>query len=734
VQSSWPLPRFGFAFVAGVLPAAGFLAELATGMFAEVAFPLFPTPLHTFAVGLAVVLNLALHAPRCVPGLVWRAAALGYVTGSALVYALAESSALPLILFAVTFCGLGLLAAAPFWTCLGLLWLWPETWRQWRAAGRRGATLLLVAAPAALLVPGLVVASRLLQTRVLEHMHAVAASSDPAAVRAALDWLRAAPVGPQDAICRGGYWFDQNRLGEGDLCWFVDYVQRPVTLDVEAARGVYHRVHGCAWTDPDAPLRLASSRLEVGVERDAAVARVDWLLEFANTGFTDVEARAEIRLLEGAVASALSLWIGGVERPAAFGPAAQARAAYEEVVRKRRDPALLQETAPGRLLLQVFPVPRRGGQVRVRVGCTVPLQLRDDGNWLQLPELVVTACATAGVEHRVELDDGAGRRQLRRTFGALGATPLRFDRSAPRARCRDADGVLEQELVPVPAAAVPSSAPVVLAIDASASAAEALPRPSALLDALPPDTRCTVLVAGSAGFERREGNAADGALRSWLAEQPFQGGVDAVPMLEVAAAAAAAMPGTRVVWLHGNQPVEHTPCARLRLALVGVPLFALALAEGVNVVRDEVADAALPLARSGDPADDVRCLFARGPALESFVRRWSRPGADAPAAAVVSDQLGRLWAAGEARALRQNGMAAAAAAFASRYRLVTAGAAAVVLETGAQYAANGLDPGATLGTEPHGQPLGSPVPEPSTAVLLAAGVLLLLLRARAARR
>jgi hypothetical protein len=57
-----------------------------------------------------------------------------------------------------------------------------------------------------------------------------------------------------------------------------------------------------------------------------------------------------------------------------------------------------------------------------------------------------------------------------------------------------------------------------------------------------------------------------------------------------------------------------------------------------------------------------------------------------------------------------------------------------VLETGAQYAAHGLDPGATIGMEPVGQPLGSPVPEPATSLLVAAGLVLLLLRARVARR
>ncbi|MBC7807732.1 MAG: PEP-CTERM sorting domain-containing protein, partial [Akkermansiaceae bacterium] len=85
------------------------------------------------------------------------------------------------------------------------------------------------------------------------------------------------------------------------------------------------------------------------------------------------EARAEILLPPGAVAHHASLWINGVEKPAAFGPQATVRRAYREVaVVQRRDPLLVTMPVPGKLLVQCYPIPARG-TMKIRLGVTFPL-------------------------------------------------------------------------------------------------------------------------------------------------------------------------------------------------------------------------------------------------------------------------------------------------------------------------------------------------------------------------
>ena len=76
----------------------------------------------------------------------------------------------------------------------------------------------------------------------------------------------------------------------------------------------------------------------------------------------------------------------------------------------------------------------------------------------------------------------------------------------------------------------------------------------------------------------------------------------------------------------------------------------------------------------------------------------------------------------------QRGERDTATRLAQKYRLVTAGAGAVVLETAEQYAQAGLEPAAPAGYVPPGTPSGNPVPEPETWLLVASGLLLAWLR------
>lgn len=728
--------------VCGLLPVLGIAAELKTGMFANFLWPLFPTPWFAGAAIAAVALNLLLFAwpeQRWLPA---RAAATGFVTGTTATFAVAQLPALPAMVFACVV-GLGFLAMAPYWAGLGLTQLWPRLVAAWRAAGRQMPSLIACSVPPMLLLPGWTAASHWRQDTTERAMWAAATALDPAAATAAAATLRGMPLAPQywlcDPIRPGGLGWARPEQGIPMPTPFSGWpVSRESRLTTQQARSAFYLAHGRL--PPIAqPVQLVDSELDVAIEPAAAIARIDWQLAFTGTGRREPEADVLLHMPRGAVASALSLWIAGTERPAAFAASQKVQAAYEAVVARRRDPALLQEVAPDCLRLRLFPVPVHGAPMRVRVGLTVPLHLRDDGAWLSLPDLQPRGCEVLTSGHRVTLrENGTLREQRMAPVGTLANAPLRLPLPAPTSHTTDGEGLLCQHLSAADARPDSAAAHWVLALDGSSSMDAALPDPGAVLDALPATAPCTLFVATAREFTRRDGTCGDADLRRWLSSIDGVGGVDAAPMLAAATLATAAIPGARLVWLSGDQPIATDSAAAVRdqLARDRVPLTVLPLGHAGNVVLADLGQACAVLPRTADPIADLRWALARGEALEAATRTFSRPTADADVTTLgveVSDQLARLHAATMARALWRDGAHAAAAALAARFRVATAGVGAVVLESKEQYEAAGLDPGAAIGTEPATPGIGSPVPEPSTLVLLATGLALAAFLRRRAR-
>jgi hypothetical protein len=736
-QPPAPSARNGFLVaVCGVLPVVGYFAELATGMFRESVCDLFPTRWHSFAVGLAVLLNLRLWVQRD-GNLGYRAAALGYVTGTVLTYMVATAIDLPVMFVAILFAGLGILALAPWWAGLGLCWLWPQLVHDWRKAGRRPLHLVAIVLPSLVLVPGWLTTARIQDLRTFRVMAAVAHAQDPDVVGPELAWLRSSSLRAQESLCASGMRGIEGGVDSGHpLAWFVDAIslsQAGSKLSVEDARAVFHRAHGRDWQPDDESLQLRESAQTITVERDAALAKLDWQLLFANTAPFAGEAKAEIALPAAAVASDLSLWINGVEQRAAFDGVRKVESAYRAVVDKQRDPALLVESAPGRLELSLFPVlPQK--PLRVRVQLTMPLHLRDEDAWLELPVLRAPRIQTADAKATRTVWDAGVQDEWSGRFDAAQPPALRFARGALRARCQDVDGFIRQELVPT---TTPASAPSpwVIAIDGSATAQIGMPEAASLLSALPQGVPCTLLVAQDLGFVEASGTPDGPALSAALAKCSFVGGVDAAPMLRRAVELAGQRPGTRVLWLHGRQPVLHSQRAgaalaafRMQVRAAGAPLLALPLVQGSNLVLDALGDLVVQTPRTSDLAADVRWITTRGLAFEAAERRFLRGDTADPADASVSDQLARVWASMQARAMWQRGEREAATRLAQKYRLVTAGAGAVVLESAEQYAQAGLEPSAPAGYVPPGNPSGNPVPEPETWLIVLSGLLLAWLR------
>jgi Ca-activated chloride channel family protein len=88
-----------------------------------------------------------------------------------------------------------------------------------------------------------------------------------------------------------------------------------------------------------------------------------------NEGGVDVEGTWFLPLPAGAVADAFTMTVGGKEIAGEVLDAGKARSVYESIVRKRRDPGLLEYAGDGMLRARIFPIPARG-----EVGVTVRLR------------------------------------------------------------------------------------------------------------------------------------------------------------------------------------------------------------------------------------------------------------------------------------------------------------------------------------------------------------------------
>ncbi len=740
--------------VFGVLPLLGFGSELLLGMLSTV-LTLFPSVWHALAVGGAVVLNLLLHLGhfRTPSLLVPRALLVGFVAGMTLLYSLVELPAAPMMII-MAIVGLGILAAAPYFAAMGTIRLYADLSTCWRIAGRAPWQCRVWVSLGLLLPVVLIGRDTAQQISDVADMRALADAmgrrGDAAESERLAGRLRGGDLAAQRAICWNGV---QNgdvldtdlgmgrwnrdpfaHLGTGQPFWFVLRFRPTITAD--RARAAFHRAHGFAWNDPMwgpedgggdgrfEAIEWRDSRFTVQHEPSAALVRIDHEIELRSDARWSREAHFELRLPAGAVASSLSAWIDGHERPAAFGGGEQVQKAYDAVVQRNRDPVLLQEVAPHRLRLLMFPLGRDWPPMRVRIGYTVPLCLRGEQGLAFLPQVVSHNCAKRQPTHVLVIDGGA-ERQIDEA-GLL--QPLRFPHRDVVAVAKDADGFLVQRLQPrLPAAREDA---VVVVLEASASVAAAVSEPARLLGAIGDGTPCALFLAHGEGMVRCDAPVGSPELTQCLQRQSFTGGVDPWPALDAAMKVAKERGIQRVFWLHGASAAA-LGVGRPELP-EGVAIAALALHPGRHTLREDpvLRRRIVDVPRLGGVVPDL--AMALGDALRFGAtsasevgeqqRLFERVAAPPPDAIAVSDQLARLWAAREARSAAYADLPGPARSLASRYRLVTGGVGAVVLERPEQYAAAGLDPGAEIGREPAG-PIGSgPVPEPSTFVLLASGL------------
>jgi Ca-activated chloride channel family protein len=111
--------------------------------------------------------------------------------------------------------------------------------------------------------------------------------------------------------------------------------------------------------------RIRSVDVRADIQDQAAKVRLTQI--FANPSSAPMEAQAFFPIPEGAAVSGLTLMVDGKEIPGRLLTREEARRIYEDVVRRRRDPALLEYMGQGLFQTNVFPVPPgRESNVEIR--------------------------------------------------------------------------------------------------------------------------------------------------------------------------------------------------------------------------------------------------------------------------------------------------------------------------------------------------------------------------------
>lgn len=104
-------------------------------------------------------------------------------------------------------------------------------------------------------------------------------------------------------------------------------------------------------------LTVKYHRVEVTIDNQKATTRIDQV--FINEYDRDIEGTYMFPLPEDAAISTFDMWVDGKRLEGRILPKAEARRIYEEIVRGRRDPALLEYVGRNTFQARIFPIPAR---------------------------------------------------------------------------------------------------------------------------------------------------------------------------------------------------------------------------------------------------------------------------------------------------------------------------------------------------------------------------------------
>ncbi len=107
-------------------------------------------------------------------------------------------------------------------------------------------------------------------------------------------------------------------------------------------------------------LTIRYHRVTVSIEEQVAITRVEQ--EFLNEHEWEAEGTYVFPLPEGAAVSEFIMWVDGSRVEGQILDADEARAIYEDTVRRRRDPALLEYVGRDAVQARIFPIPPGGSR------------------------------------------------------------------------------------------------------------------------------------------------------------------------------------------------------------------------------------------------------------------------------------------------------------------------------------------------------------------------------------
>ena len=763
------------------LPALTLFVEVTTSMCAEVFFDPIPTVFHLLFVAALPIVNLAtaIWIKQGAPDssgkkLEWMLIANSVVLTIAVFYALIFLPMMPIAFIGVVAWGLGFLPLSPLLAV-------PATWlfrsylldvAKFRKSRTRGfvfglalvcSFLLLIELPSAVTHVGL----------------QLAMSNNKAVSGQGISLLRQAATPSIIYEFASGHLAPHVNLPGLAVAFVGRHIRR------HKASKIYYRVYGHHWLQApkshrqrpwswrrvkhmrsrrqlhttanwDAHLgssvvgrrvnglSMSSSKMEGSVDANGAVGYIEWTMIFKNTYHRQREARALIGLPERGVVSRVTLWVNGQECEAAFASSKKVKAAYQKVVRRRRDPLLVTQQGKDRILAQCFPVPPKG-QMKIKIGITIPLRLPNRSTaTFNLPQIL---------QHNFEIPKSTthllwlqskspmdGNSSLLRPeeksdgrFSLLGNLPNDIfakktvtitairEPDVKMVWCkdnRDSKGrIVLQYFKDSEKEACPKSLYVV--IDGSKKMKTHLAELKVAIAGLPEGMDVKILRAGH--FVRE--------LSLPLQKLTCQGGCDNAQALRWAIKRAKKKDKPAILWLHGPQPIQLGSGLLNLLSKVNVPCYHLQLVPGRNVVVEELEGTGLltKIESHGDLVSDLQRLFNRWQGAERILTgaRHRKHFADSDEAVgglhETSEHLVRLWAKEEVERLVASGNSAKiekAQELAARWQIVTSISGAVVLESAAQYKEAGLEP-----VKKHTVPT---VPEPEEWALIIVTMMVLL--------
>lgn len=770
-----------FTFFAGVImPALSITVEATTHICASIFFDPIPTIWHLMLVIFVPLAQLQ----------VWfairrraadRLALAGYlnavVIGVSVYYSIVYIPLVPMGVLALLF-GLGLLPLAPYLSLIAAVLMRRQLKKVSNTGRHRGFALktrgLLAGLALTTVAIGMIELPATLTTIGLQ----MATSPSPQRQKEGIRFLR--EYGDRQAMLRSGF----GRSGWAtNLIASAFSIPNPVTP--EEARKIYYRVTG-ETIDPSIQpdligtrlvpqetigfdrnqggtnvgsgklegLSLGSSKLNATVDADGGVGYMEWTLVFLNDSSRQREARAEVQLPPGGIVSRLTLWVNGEEREAAFAGRGRVRDAYQKVaIQQRRDPVLVTTSGRDRILVQCFPVPPDKGEMKIRIGLSIPVVLEDqthaklvfphfiDKNFA-VPDRVVHVVSVTGkgpmwpnnstfVTGRTEnifsvngevKDDALSERSSSITLTRYGSKEMWSEDPF------NPGFIITQSVVEHTPAHLQR---IVLVVDTSASMQGYLEEIQSAIKSLPAEFDVKLLLAdtdipapGSIALTNLYGQ--DQQSIQWaLMNATFAGGADNGPALLKAWDLAAQKPGNNaIVWIHSPQRMLLAPVDELRQKWeqrpYGPKLYSVQTNNGSDEIEKKLdgIDEVKLVARTGVLATDLGNLFAqltgRVKTLE-YVRssRKLDKRTEQLGGVHTTDHLARLWANDEVTRIlapHDASLTDEAIMLAARYQLVTPVTGAVVLETAEQYRAAGLEP-VDAGTVPT-------IPEPEMIVLL----------------